>query len=120
MKSLFVVAFALFFICPGCKSAPTQQKQDTNENETTITGDFRSIQGVMDELSCYCFNGGYVTLESGEETAVCFDKDAEVKGCNQIKLSGILEEKTINPEKTSPCTAGDMTILEVTAYECLE
>lgn len=119
MKYVVHVAVVTILMCLGCRSTPQETQEKDKDLSVTIEGDFRSIQGVMDQLSCYCFNGGYVTLESGEQVAACFEEDAEVRECDRIKITGVQEEIENNPEKSSPCPKGTMSIMNVTTFECL-
>lgn len=81
-------------------------------DQRTVTGSFRSVSGVMDELSCYCSNGGYVTTEDDEMVAVCFDE--EVESCPKITVTGYRTSKKI--ESNGACPAGMMGFLKVQEY----
>ena len=84
-----------------------------------VVGEFRSVAGTMNHLSCACSKGGYVKdLRSGDEIAVCFDNlDGKVT-CSSINVVGVMTTKTIKPESGSPCPAGPITFLLVDSYEC--
>jgi len=80
--------------------------------QKTITGKFKSVSGVMDELSCYCANGGYVTAEDGTVTAVCFDE--EVASCEKITVTGYMTSRSV--ESNGACPGGMMGFLKVQSY----
>lgn len=81
-------------------------------DQRTVTGSFRSVSGVMDELSCFCSNGGYVTTEDGLSVAVCFDEPVE--SCDKIKVTGYRTSKKI--ESNGACSGGMMGFLKVQSY----
>ena len=111
-KAILILPFLVLSVCfTACKS-----KKDTAGKET-LTGDFRSVQGVMNPLSCYCSNGGYVTLAEGRKVAVCFENKEKVS-CSKITVTGTYITKTIKPDPASPCPAGTMTIFQVSSYSC--
>ena len=83
----------------------------------TIRGEYKSVRGVMDPLSCYCFNAGYVTSDT-KRIPVCFKNDDEKISCKQLLVRGNYTTKTIQSEPTNPCPAGKETYLEVASYVC--
>ncbi len=85
--------------------------------QTVLNGSFRSVQGVMDNLSCYCSNGGYVTTMENKKIGICFDESSEFT-CKNIQVKGYYRKKMINPEKYSPCPAGERNLFYVTSYKC--
>jgi hypothetical protein len=110
----FVVFIALLFnACSSSKPvAPVASAAET----AVVTGQFKSVQGVMDQLSCYTSNGGYITQASGERV-VSFKTDAEIT-CATIEVKGHYIIKTISGDVNNPCPAETMTILEVESYMC--
>jgi hypothetical protein len=101
-------------------------KSKSKKQKVTIEGEFSSKRGVMHRLSCFCFDGGYITTESGDEIAVCFEKGeletaaskSEKFVCDHITVTGVYVEKTISPDVSSPCTAGTMRYLKVMSFTC--
>lgn len=121
MKFFTTLLLAMFIGLSACSEKTTStQTTETEEVETptpvveqrTVTGKFRSVSGVMNELSCYCSNGGYVTAEDGVVTAVCFDE--EVQSCDKITVTGYMTSRKI--DDNGPCPAGIMGFLKVQSY----
>lgn len=83
----------------------------------SVTGGFEDVSGVMNNLSCYCGNGGYITIKNNEKIAVCFENNEKVT-CTNITANGFYENKKINPGKISQCSAGEMKYLKVSSYKC--
>ncbi len=82
--------------------------------QQTLTGSFRSVRGVLDPLSCYCSNGGYVTIANGKQYAVSFDEGEDVPTCEKITLTGYKTSRSI--ESNGVCPAGMMGFLKVQSY----
>jgi ABC-type oligopeptide transport system substrate-binding subunit len=128
MKFLFSIAVllstTLLFSCSekttpnetGVSEEVEENQQNTSETgvveQRTVTGKFRSVSGVMDKLSCYCSNGGYVTSEDGVVTAVCFDE--AVESCDKITVTGYMTSRKI--EKNGSCPEGIMGFLKAQSY----
>ena len=111
----FVAILFLVFSVSSCKTAA--RGSDSNAGSVTITGEFRSVQGVMDPLSCYASNGGYITQANGERIAVSFATETAV-ACKSITVTGTYVTKTVKAEPNNPCAAGEMKVLEVKEYSC--
>jgi hypothetical protein len=90
---------------------------DPNDGATKIQGKFRSLQGVMHPLSCYCFNCGIVTTSAGEEIEVCFDDFETEVDCKSIYVEGDYETKH-NSGEEGACAAGKRRILVADYYKC--
>lgn len=125
LQSFFILLFlGAILILGSCseKTAPVAKPvvEETQENtqnpdmvqQRTITGSLRSMTGVMDELSCYCDNGGYVITADGTITAVCFDE--EVESCDKITVTGYLTSKSIQAHGS--CPEGMLGFLKVQSY----
>lgn len=82
--------------------------------QITITGSFRSVRGVMDELSCYTSNGGYVDASAGTIIAVSFNDNDVVSSCDKITVTGYMTSKKI--ESNGSCPEGNMGFLKVQSY----
>ena len=109
---LFVMTCFLFTACNNITSE--------NSNFTPFSGDFRSIVGVMNPLSCYCSNGGYVTTKGGKQIPICFKSvEHPKKECITIKVTdGHYKTVTRKADPKSPCPSGQKDIFMVTAYTC--
>lgn len=117
MHLLFPV-FVIAMLVTGCAGKNKSASSDDTKNETvTLTGDYKSMRGVMNPVSCYCGNGGYITTESGEKTAVCFS-DKDKPECQKIKVTGHYITVTVDPDPNNPCPAGQMQLLQVTSFSC--
>lgn len=86
-------------------------------SEVTIKGRFRSIKGVMESLSCYCYNGGYIATSQDGEIPVCFDDDEDIH-CKQIMVKGYYTTEERKPDSKSPCPGGEKKFLRVKSYKC--
>ncbi len=115
------VAFiiSIFVVFYSCNSNTNPQNNDKMEN-ITLKGKFQSLQGVMNDVSCYCFNVGYLTTQDGKEVVVCFDeiKDANISCSDILVVTGNYKLVKITPEPTSPCPAGEREIFIVKDYKC--
>ncbi len=117
-----LLTFAMTSPALGADGGKSKPKKKT----VTIEGEFASKRGVMHHLSCYCYDGGYVTTANGDEIAVCFEKgeleEAASKSekfvCDHITVTGVYVEKTISPDVNSPCPAGTMRYLKVASFTC--
>jgi len=96
----------------SCRSAKKASEKTQKKETITVFGTFRSIKGVKDPLSCYCYNAGY--LETSEKTiAVCFDDKNLSFDCEAVKLNGFYKTETIKPKKGDVCSAGSMQLFRV-------
>lgn len=84
------------------------------EGPRKVAGEFRSVKGVMDPLSCYCSNGGYVESPAGESLRVCFADNENVQSTDYIFIEGVMTIRTI--DSNGPCPAGTMSYLIVESY----
>ncbi len=82
--------------------------------QITITGSFRSVNGVMDELSCYTSNGGYIKTSDGTIVAVSFKDNENVSSCEKITVTGFMTSRKI--EANGSCPEGMMSFLKVQSY----
>ena len=132
--ALVIAAFA-FFTSSCCQTNGTdgndstkketlmkEEVPETTETENvkkeTITGTFRSIKGVMNNLSCYCYNGGFVTTAEGTEISICLPNENAEIDCKTVELTGHYETITIEPDGNSPCPAGELEVFMVSSFEC--
>ena len=104
MKRLFFVSLIIFAITLSY----SQESQ-------TFSGDYSSIMRRMDPLSCYCYNGGYLTYGKDEVVRICFSDDEEVKD-GYITVTGYFKEITHTPTQMDPCPAGTELILIVESF----
>lgn len=108
-----IAAGILLFGMMACKSSKTNTSDDT----VTLTGDFQSMQGVMNPVSCYCGNPGYLTTPDGTKTAVCFENREDIS-CKKITVTGKYVTKTVADDPNSPCPAGQKMVLQVSSWKC--
>ena len=99
---------------PEATVAIPQQVEAVYEGPRKVVGAFRSVKGVMDPLSCYCSNGGYVESPTGETVAVCFDNNQNVPSSDYIYMEGTMTSRSI--ESNGACPAGSMSYLVVESY----
>jgi len=91
---------------------------DEKAESETITVPFQSIKGVMNELSCYCYNGGFLTTESGERIAVCItNEDSEIT-CEKVSFTGHYETIERAADATSPCPGGEREVFVAESFVC--
>lgn len=86
----------------------------------TFEGTFQSLMGVRNNLSCYCYNVGYLTVDDETRIAVCFKEETEKITCTRLKVVGSFQDVTIEPESTNPCPAGTRKIFMVKKMTCLD
>lgn len=110
--------FFLFFI-PFLWVNCSIKKKQPSEPTITINGTFESKQGVMTPLSCYCFNGGFLTTSDDKHIPVCFENNNNIINCQALSVTGFYKTVKNNPEPTSPCPKGEMTYFRVIRFKCL-
>lgn len=81
----------------------------------TLTGTFKSKKGVMDKLSCYCYNCGYLTTADDKVIALCFEGDEDIPNGN-LTVTGNYETLTIKDSDGS-CGSGSREVFKVTSYK---
>jgi hypothetical protein len=109
------------------KTPISPQPPKPKKSGVTIEGDFRSVSGVMNSLSCYCSDGGYVTTAAGDRIAVCFEKDefqtakhaSDKFSCERIRVTGVYKNANRESGENDPCPGGTMRYLAVTKFKCL-
>ena len=99
-------------ISNGCRMIPSPPPL------ATYSGSFRSVQGVKDPLSCYCANGGYLTITSGERIPICLKEEATVT-CTSLQVTGSFTQRAAPSEPTTPCPLDSKRVLLVQKLECL-
>jgi hypothetical protein len=72
------------------------------------------VKGIMDPLSCYCNNGGYVNSPAGETVAVCFNDDVVISSVDFIEVNGLMTNRSI--ESNGSCPSGTKTYMIVETY----
>lgn len=124
MNLLLSLLLSLLFTSPAVLAGGGKSK--SKKSTVTIEGSFSSKRGVMHHLSCYCYDGGYVTTANGDEIAICFEKNemetaaqaSEKFSCEHIKVTGVYVEKTRVPGEGDVCQGGTMRYLKVSKFEC--
>ena len=131
-EKLWVLAVALLLCaCATLKTSPSivveenqimeqevKSSVDIEAAQIVVGGKFQSVAGMMDELNCYCSNGGYVISSSGKKLAVCFLEDQHPNNCSEIEVTGTYKTKHLETDPSSPCSVGSMTYLEVKTFIC--
>lgn len=124
MKTLVFLMLMIGIAAPAwCQTKSSK----VNKPGTTIEGEFRSVSGVMNKLSCYCSDGGYITTANGDEIAVCFEKNEYTKArrasdnfsCERIRVTGIYKTMSRESGENDPCPGGTMRVLSVYRFKCL-
>ncbi len=117
MKKAIAIILVLFVGFTGC----SQTKETTQQNDTTtltFSGTYRTVMGVMNPLSCYCYNGGYLTISDDERISISFDdlKMDKVKS-GKITVTGHYEEIEHESSAKDPCPGGVRKIFIVESFE---
>lgn len=92
--------------------------QPISDEPVTVTGYFRSVRGVMDKLSCYCGNGGYLESPAGQTFAVCLNDALTFPNGAIVEVTGKQEMKSIE-SNGGPCPSGVMTFIRVDSYKIM-
>ncbi|MBP6640824.1 MAG: hypothetical protein KA293_11055 [Bacteroidia bacterium] len=133
MKKASLLSFLLMVTClmawsQNTKSVTTPAAPAAVATKSvTFKGEFRSYRGVMQTLSCHCFDGGVLTTSAGKEIKVCFEKGEledyqranEKMECNRIQVTGKMVSHTIAPSNQDVCSPGTITYLKVKSFKCL-
>lgn len=125
LSSFILLVFLFVIQSCGSKAVVTDTNlYETEENvetpvtnildQRTITGSFRSVKGVMDKLSCYTSNGGYIKLTDGTTMAVSFNDSEDVLNCDKITVTGYMTSRNI--DSNGSCPAGMMGFLKIQSY----
>lgn len=114
LKSLSGI-LVLVLIVTNCGTSNSQEKE-----ELTITGKFTSKMGVMHNISCYCFNVGFIEVEGGDRVVVCFErmKLEDKPRCGTIEVKGYYEKYTVEEDSKSPCPGGERNIFYANSFIC--
>lgn len=117
MKYVFFIAVtvAAFVFSAAFTHAPAAR------HDAHLQGVFGSKKGVMDKLSCYGYNIGYLNTKNGDKVVICFDQvpesaDLNVE-CEHISVGGYYKEKTA--DASGSCKGGTMKIFYVEEWKCL-
>lgn len=108
------LAFLLFL---GIVSTACSRKMATGPLFSYV-GEFRSVAGVMDPLSCYCFNGGYLLTSEGNEIAICLTDQMTLPECTSVRVTGSFNVQQRSSGPMDPCPAGERRILKATRIGC--
>jgi len=96
-----------------------QPKLQQMTEKVTLQGKFESKKGVMTQLSCFCYNCGYLITGSGQRVAICFPKDEEEINCTAISVTGEYVTETRASDPNGVCSGGTLTFLKVSSFECI-
>ena len=93
-------------------------KADAPVGSVTVTGEFKGVSEITNRLSCYCTQGGFITMSNGKKVLVCFPDDAEVKECANMVVTGVYEDGNAGADVNNPCPSGAQTFLRVSEFHC--
>lgn len=117
MKSIFISILSLSLLCAAsCKSKQTQASPKSEA--LTLIGTFESRRGVMDPLSCFCYNCGYLTTAKGEKIAVCITDEGVTLDCKNVVCKGKYVTVKKDKETNGVCAGGTMTYFEASSVKC--
>lgn len=100
-------------------SEPETSMSSTEETET-LTGEYRSVQGVMHRVSCFCSTGGILTLTDGTEVNICLDNGIEIPTCKMVELTGSYKTVKRDFDDGNPCRDGTLTLFYAEEVKCGE
>ena len=129
LLSVLMLVLCLTANAQSTKSvSPPASPEAVAAKSLTFKGTFRSYRGVMQPLSCHCFDGGLLTTSNGKEIKVCFEKGEleayqranEKMDCNKLQVTGKMVAHTITPGDQDVCSAGTITYLKVKTFKCLD
>jgi hypothetical protein len=121
-QSLFSFALLNVIFLAGCgttRNATVNDSDSAKKEVHAFTGVYQSSTGVMTPLSCYCSEGGTLTVPENGVIHVCFDKLTEKpEDCTQLAVFGHFETIANEPEETNPCPKGTMEVFVVESFKC--
>jgi hypothetical protein len=116
---IIVVSVVLLAACGTAQNASGNDANSARKEIYAFSGYYQSSKGVMTALSCYCSDGGTLTLPDQGTVDVCFDGLTEKpENCSKIGVFGHFETIAIEPDETSPCPKGTMEVFIVESFEC--
>lgn len=110
MKYIVFIFIAVLTACAAPKSVSTNAPK-----EETLRGDFQNMMGVMQPVSCYCYESGYLQTAT-ERVALCFAPNTTVPPSGTITVTGKFTEREHKGGATDPCPSGKMTVFEVIRF----
>jgi hypothetical protein len=116
VKLGFAIRYMAMFSIMLFSCSKSKMKVDGKHKQ--LQGSFRSTKGVMQVLSCYCFNGGYLVDKFGKLTPICFENSDVDISCDKITILGHYKTIKNKAEPTSVCKAGEMTYFNVVKFQC--
>lgn len=110
----------LIFAAILLNSSKCENNKKATSKDVTLTGKYKSLKGVMNNLSCYCYDVGYLTTEAGKRIAVCFKdiKSSEINCKNKLIVTGNFQTIKHNSGDNDPCPSGERKIFMVKSYSC--
>jgi len=118
MKNIYLILFLALTFSACSSSKNSKNNTSSNTKTTSYTGDFKSIKGVMNDLSCYCYNSGFLTTDDGAEISICFNDNNITIDCERITVEGYFENIIIEDNPNSPCSGGEKETFIVTNFNC--
>lgn len=128
LSMVVLLCCSLFAWTQNVKSTQIPSSPEALANKTiTLKGDFRSYRGVMQVLSCHCFDGGVLTTSNGKTVNVCFEsgqldkyqRENEKMQCSKLQVTGKMVTHAIQPGNQDVCSAGSIIYLKVKTFKCL-
>ena len=81
--------------------------------QDVLEGQYVSKMGVIDKVSCVCFNSGYV-----DNIPVCMDSDLKID-CKKVKFLGAYNFVNVDGSLGN-CMLENYQVFVVNSFECLE
>lgn len=95
----------------------------SQQQDTVMWGNYQSLKGTKNDLSCYCYNCGYLHGDDGQRIPVCFDqygKDSVIS-CDMIYAMGRYVEKDLKSDNpTNACPEGKKGFYMIKDYKCIK
>jgi hypothetical protein len=116
MRHLYIYIYVLLLL--SLTTCKTQQAVSNPSEEITLSGTYETRRGVMDALSCFCYNGGYITTAKGERIAICIADEGINIDCKRVLVKGKYLTVTKEKEPNGVCAGGTMTYFEANTVSC--
>lgn len=116
---VYISLILLAFFVSTSVSCSSRQKDSGQNDLQEIRGEFHSLKGVKNPVSCFCYNGGYLLTAKGERIEVCLPEDLSIKNAKQITVQGHFKTFTNDAGTESPCSDSERRIFSVESFEYL-
>jgi hypothetical protein len=125
----FIAVVGLTFSASAQTPKGTSTKTPTKEMElpakevalVNLSGTYTSKKGVMDKISCFGYNVGYLQTSEKMPVVICFDRmtngsNIKITCEGPLKVEGYYE--SVTKESNEACKGGTMNIFYVTKWAC--